>query len=134
MLDFAKNGELKLESYCDQVKRDFAATAVTEEEIEQTIKYFHETHDYLLDPHTAIGVFAAKKYQQNNIPMICLATAHPAKFGDTVKKATGTEPDQPVSIQGLLDKKSHCSTMATDRNGIKGYIEENALFKSLLDD
>ena len=134
MCDFAENGSLELQNKSDHVKRDFAATAVSDEEVEKTIKDFKEDHNYLLDPHTAVGVFAAKKHQRNNFPMVCLATAHPAKFGDTVKKATGAEPQQPESIKGLLDKESRCENMAADKNGIKAYIVEHALVKAPSDE
>lgn len=133
MLDFTDTGKLQLENYCDQVKRDFAAESVSEKEIEQTIREFKENHGYLLDPHTAVGVFAAIKHQQNNIPMICLATAHPAKFGDTVKKATGTEPEQPASLRGLLEKESRCEKMTGDRIAIMSYIQKHVLTKTPLE-
>ncbi len=127
MNEFAETGKLNLENRCDQVKRDFLATSVSEEEVEETIKMFAEEHDYLLDPHTAIGVFAGKKHQQKNIPMICLATAHPSKFGDIVKKATGKEPVFPEAINGLMEKQTRCEIMDADRSAIKSYISEHAL-------
>lgn len=134
MLDFTQNGCLDLSSHRDQVKRDFAAVAVSEEEVEQTIREFYEAYGYLVDPHTAIGIFAGTKHQQSNVPMICLATAHPAKFSDIVKKATKKEVDPPAPIQGLFDKVSRCHYMDADRDAIKAYIQTNAIEPSPTDE
>ena len=54
-----------------------------------TIRTFHDAYRYLLDPHTAVGVSVALQNLDPNVPMICLATAHPAKFPDVIRRATG---------------------------------------------
>ncbi len=127
MSQFAEEGKLDLSSYCDHIKRDFCATAVQEDEVEGTIRDFKNNHGYLLDPHTAVGVYAALQHQQKNVPMICLATAHPAKFSDVVKKATGSHPDEPPAIQGLLGMESRCETMPADIDIIKNYLKSHTL-------
>lgn len=127
MLEFSENGNLKLSNYRDQVKRDFAAAAITDEEVETVIGEFKKDHGYLLDPHTAVGVRAGQQFQQKNIPMVCLATAHPAKFADTVKKATGVEPRVPEQLVGLFAKNTRCEVMPADRDRIKDFICSNAL-------
>jgi threonine synthase len=130
MHEFAETGRLDLSSYSDQIKRDFGAVAVSEEDVEATIRDFRQDHGYLLDPHTAVGVYAGLKHKQKNIPMICLATAHPAKFAETVQKATGVEPEQPGVIQGLFDKETRCEVMAADRDTVKEYIKNHALLNN----
>lgn len=127
MLRFAENGSLDLSDHCDQIKRDFGAVAVTENQVSATIHEFESKYGYLLDPHTAIGVFAGLQNQQKNIPMICLATAHPAKFGDTVKAATGVEPELPEAIHDILTKESRCELMPADRKKIQEYLKSHAL-------
>ncbi len=54
-----------------------------------TIRRHHEREGVLLDPHTAVGVAVAERFADPSIPTICLATAHPAKFPETVEEATG---------------------------------------------
>jgi len=71
-----------------------------------TIKTYWEQHRYLLDPHTAVGVAVAEKCLDANAPMICLATAHPAKFGDAIVQATG----QDLAHHPLLDALMHLPT------------------------
>jgi len=55
------------------------------------IRRYWEQYQYLLDPHTAVGVAVAEKHQTEGAPMICLATAHPAKFSDAIIRATGQD-------------------------------------------
>ncbi len=56
-----------------------------------TIRAYWETYSYLLDPHTAVGVSVALRFKRDDKPMICLATAHPAKFNEAILKATGLD-------------------------------------------
>ncbi len=124
---FAETGRLDLSSSCDQIKRDFVATAASEQEVLETIRHFYKEHGYILDPHTAVGVHAALIHQQKGIPVICLSTAHPAKFGETVEKAIGIPPEMPEAIAALAGKKSRCELMDPDRNLIQDFIRKHAL-------
>ncbi|MDO8946249.1 MAG: threonine synthase [Desulfocapsaceae bacterium] len=127
MLHFAETGKLDLSSSCDQIRRDFVATAASEQEVLDTIQLFYTEHGYILDPHTAVGVHAALIHQQKGIPIICLSTAHPAKFGETVEKAIGVPLALPKAIADLADKKNRCELMDADRNLIQEFIRQHAL-------
>ncbi|MBU0664897.1 MAG: threonine synthase [Proteobacteria bacterium] len=127
MLHFAETGKLDLSSSCDQIRRDFVATAASEQEVLDTIQLFYKEHGYILDPHTAVGVHAALIHQQKGIPTICLSTAHPAKFAETVEKAIGVPLELPKAIADLADKKSRCELMDADRNLIQEFIRQHAL-------
>jgi len=127
MLHFAETGKLDLSSSCDQIRRDFVATAASEQEVLDTIQLFYKEHGYILDPHTAVGVHAALIHQQKGIPIICLSTAHPAKFGETVEKAIGVPLALPKAIADLADKKARCELMDADRNLIQEFIRQHAL-------
>ncbi len=127
MVEFSEKGVLDLSGCRDQIKRDFSAAAITEEQVEETIRSFNKDHGYLLDPHTAVGVCAGLELQQRNIPMICLATAHPAKFPDTVRKATGIDPKTPEALEGLFEKKTRCQVMAAECDLIMEYVRANAI-------
>jgi threonine synthase len=70
------------------------------------IKKYHAEHDYVLCPHTACGVAAAEHYLANQaagetLPVVCLATAHPAKFNDAVRDAIGKEPEYPPALEAI---------------------------------
>ncbi len=127
MLDFAKTGKIDLSNYKDQISRDFAALAVSEEEVIEVIKKFDEEFDYILDPHTAVGVKAAQVHQRSGIPVVCLSTAHPSKFGDAVIEAIGKPPSTPEQLVGILTRESRCELMESDAQQIKEFVKKNAI-------
>jgi threonine synthase len=129
MVEFTKTGRLDLKGYQDQIRRDFVAKSVSEEEVSATIAAFYAEHDYILDPHTAVGVNAAFTYLKQNVPMVCLATAHPSKFGSAVEKAIGRPPQMPESLTGIMEKTSRCELMDADGKQIKAYIKAHAISK-----
>lgn len=127
MEEFGKNGKIDLSGHQDQIRRDFVATAVTGSEVTETIASFYREHEYILDPHTAVGVKAARKFKKVGVPMVCLATAHPAKFGETVAAAIGKAPEVPESLTGIIDKPARCEIMDADTNRIREFLMEKAL-------
>jgi len=127
MNDFAAAGRLVFSAAEHaQVRRDFAARSVSEAETLATIAAYNR-RGYLLDPHTAVGVKAAEDYRRAGIPLVCLATAHPAKFGAAVAKATGSEPELPPALAGLAEKSSRCEVLAAETVVIKDFVEKHAL-------
>lgn len=129
MAEFAATGRIDLSSHLDQIRRDFVATAVSEAEVLATIAAIYNEYDYILDPHSAVGVKAAQDHQKPGIPMVCLATAHPAKFGDAVEKAIGRPPTFPESLTGILERESRCEIMDADVDQIRDYLRKNALYR-----
>jgi threonine synthase len=127
MEEFAAKGAIDLTSYKEQVRRDFTAKSVSEEQVNETIKSFYEEYGYVLDPHTAVGVCAANQATTRGVPMVCLATAHPAKFGETVEKATGKPVAIPAALVGITDQESRCEVMESDQNRIREFITANGL-------
>jgi len=126
MEEFAKNGKIDLSSYQEQIRRDFSSTAANEDDVKKTITNFYKEHEYILDPHTAVGVFAAYKFRTVGVPMVCLATAHPAKFGAIVEEAVGFPPKEPESLAGIIDKPSKCEIMPADWQQIQAYLANHA--------
>lgn len=125
---FSKTGALRFDTALQKrIKQDFASKSVNESETANTIIKFYAEHGYLMDPHTAVGVNAALSLRERDIPMICLSTAHPAKFGEAVKMAIGREPDMPESLAELEDKESRCRVLDAETAGIKTFIEQHAL-------
>ncbi len=127
MAEFSRTGRIDLSAHLDQIRRDFTAAAVSEQEVSTTIADFYNQFDYVLDPHTAVGVKAAMLHQKAGIPMVCLATAHPAKFGEAVEKAIGRPPTFPESLAGILDRESRCELMEADSQKIRDFISKHAL-------
>ena len=81
-----------------------------------------------MNPHTAVGVRAAKKAGGGkDRPMVCLATAHPAKFSKAVKDATGRETNRPQSLKGIEERQSRVKVLPADIDAVKSYLKENAM-------
>lgn len=126
MEQFAKSGKLDLTDFKDQIQRSFGAEVATEEDVLNTISHFHKEHGYILDPHTAVGVHCALRHQKDGVPTCCLATAHPAKFGDTVEMAIGKGFELPGSIRSILEKESRCELMDADEKQIRDFLQAHA--------
>lgn len=100
----------------------FSAGRSTVGETATTIKFLYEKSNYLVDPHTAAGVKVASEKADNNVPVIILSTAHPAKFPDAVKDACGITPQLPLWLDGLMDKEEHFTVLANDEKAVKDFI------------
>ena len=120
MEQMANTGSIQVPAEKQQeVAGTFQAQAVSEEETLAQIKATYADCGYILDPHTAVGVRAARDLPD----AVCLATADPAKFGDAVKQAIGVEAPLPPSLQGLMEKETRCELLAADREEIKSFIK-----------
>jgi threonine synthase len=83
----------------------------------------------LLDPHTAVAYAVARqKRGARDVPMVVLATAHPAKFPDAVKAATGEAPPLPARLADLATKPERCATLPNDIAALKRLMDEVAVF------
>ncbi len=123
---FAATGRLDLTDLADRVQEEFSAVRVSEEETLETIGTFARRYGYLLDPHTAVGVRAARQLRSGR-PVICLATAHPAKFGEAVLRATGREVELPPALAKLEAMETRCTFLDPDPGQIKEFIRQHAL-------
>ena len=125
---FASTGSLQFdEAQRRRIARDFLSKSVNEQETTETIRDFYEKTGYVLDPHTAVGVNAGMACRHKGTPLVCLATAHPAKFGDAVRKAIGRGPDMPPGLAVLDPKATRCEVMEADVQTVKTYLEKNAI-------
>jgi threonine synthase len=89
------------------------------------IKEFYETEDYLLDPHTAVGVYAARECGVADRPVICLATAHPAKFGDAISRAVGHDVAHHPGLEALRGRETRCTDIPNDVQAVKDFIKQS---------
>ncbi len=105
------------------IKKDFIAIKISDEETLEIIKKFKDENDFILDPHTATAVGAFNKTKKDSETII-LGTAHPYKFLETIKKATGRESKPPKQFINLLDKKEKYDILENKTSKIKNYILE----------
>ncbi len=105
----------------DKIKKDFEAIKVTDEETISIIDEIYKEHKFIIDPHTATGVGAAKKFK-NLGDVVVLGTAHPYKFSDTIKKAIGKNLNSPEHLKLNMDKKETFDIVGNSNSEVKNYI------------
>ncbi len=107
------------------LKRDFKSHATDDATTLETIKRIYKQTGELLDPHTATGVNAARHcHDRTDIPVITLATAHPAKFPDAVTEATGIHPALPAHLSDLFEREERFTPLENNVDAVKAFIEE----------
>lgn len=92
----------------------------------ETIADVYKNTGVLIDPHTADGVKVARTFIQENIPMLVLETALPAKFSETIEEAIGEPAPVPEHLQHLNDLPQRVVVMDADVAQVRAYMEENA--------
>ena len=120
-----RSAPLKLdEGVLEKARTLFASERVGDERTVEVIREVFESTEYLLDPHTAIGVEAARRARKSSAePMVCLATAHPAKFSEAVDKALpGTEVPLPHHMQDLLQREERMQVLQNDLSAVHDFI------------
>ena len=110
----------------DRIRADFDAGRADEAETAAAIRETLAATGFLADPHTAVGLAVGRRFHQADEPMITLASAHPAKFPEAVKAATGVEPRLPPAVAGILDKAERFATYANDGKAIEDHIVAHA--------
>ncbi len=123
MDDFARTGSLRVEVGDDgSVDSAFAVGVGTQADVLATIRKYHQQYDYLLDPHTAVGVAVAEAMGVSDDPLLCLSTAHPAKFPEAIKKATGQNLAHHPAIDALADLPTRCVELPNDIEAVREFI------------
>ncbi len=103
----------------------FSSARVDGEGMAGAMRWAHTQAGQIIDPHTAIGLAAARAAQLD-VPIITLATAHPAKFPDAVEKATGVHPALPERIGDLFDRPERYDTLPATAEAIAAYVAQRA--------
>jgi len=112
----------------EAIRADFDAHAVGEAETTSEIARTWRESGYVLDPHTATGVSAARARlaEDPSTPVVALATAHPAKFPDAIEHAIGRRPAPPDRLKPILAASERFARIESDVARVKSFIEENA--------
>jgi len=108
------------------IRGDFYANACDENHTADQIAATLNECSYLVDPHTAVGLHVAQQHLSNETPMVTLATAHPAKFPDAVKAASGIYPDLPARMGDMMTREERMSDIPNDISKVEAFIEERS--------
>ncbi len=87
-----------------------------------TIRAVSSTYGVTVDTHTADGLFAAEPYREAGVKMVCLETALPVKFSETLREALGHEPERPAAYAGIESLAQRFTLMPADVTELKRYI------------
>ena len=103
-LDESGRFKIKKDIYSKMLK-DFAGGSVSDDDTKKTIKYIFKKFNFIIDPHTAVGYTVGKRLLDDNEKRIYLATAHHAKFIETVRDSIRMDINYPKPLKSILDKK-----------------------------
>ncbi len=87
-----------------------------------TIRRVYREEGYLLDPHTAVGVHVARQHLHPEEPMLCLATAHPAKFGEAIHRALGEDVARHPALEALADAPTRLDVLPGTVDAVRDYL------------
>ena len=90
---------------------------------EAEIRRLHAACLYLADPHSAIGIAAARaRPAAGGVPVVAMATAHPAKFPDAMERATGQRPALPPRLADLFERQEHFTLLPNDLGAVEAAV------------
>ncbi len=129
LMDELKTGGFNIsQGAMEALRENFDSGRVSEEETLATITSTLAHSAELVCPHTAVGIKVAEDHRAADVPMITLATAHPAKFPAAVEKASGEHPPLPSRMSDLYERPERVTRIANDlgalEDHIKGHIAE----------
>ena len=118
----ASKGALVSQGAMQALQEHFISGRASEEETLASIAATLNASGELLCPHSAVGVKVADEMRNRQVPMITLATAHPAKFPDAVERASGVHPPLPPRMSDLYDRPERVTRIANDLTALKDHI------------
>ena len=128
MAGFGESGQLAIDDKAlEAAQTVFYGARFDDEETKETIEAVYQESGELVDPHTAVGIAAARAQRRDStVPMVALATAHPAKFPEAVKDATGVAPALPERLADLSERQERCEVLANNLKTVQDYVAANA--------
>lgn len=121
---FRRTGALAVEpdQYTKWISPTFAAASVDDAGTLEVMAKMHRESDMLVDPHTAVGLGATARCARDGETVVTLATAHPAKFPDAVRKATGQHPQLPDHLADLFQLPERSTRLPNDLGAVQGFV------------
>jgi threonine synthase len=123
MQDFAREKRLALpQEVLARLRSRYSAFAKDDAATIAAIQSVHSQTGRIIDPHTAVGVAAARDLKDGPGPVVVLSTAHPAKFPDAVARAIGAPPPVPARLQGLETRAERMEALPRSLPLIRDFI------------
>jgi threonine synthase len=105
---------------------EFSSGRSTHAERLATIRAVHAKYGVVIDPHTADGVKVGLEQREAGVPLVCLETAAPAKFAETIREALGRDPARPAALADLERRPQRVSVIEPDAEALKRYIASHS--------
>jgi threonine synthase len=107
----------------ERLVAEFSGERLDDDETLAEIADVHTRHGLLVDPHTAVGIGAARRRRRPGEHVVTLATAHPAKFPDAVEQAAGVRPALPPHLAGIMTAEERYDVLPNDLAVIEDYVD-----------
>ncbi len=104
----------------------FASGRADEQQVTETIRHIHQRTGEIVDPHTAVGLSVARDHLSAAHAVVSLATAHPAKFPQAARAATGLAPTLPPHLASIMREQEHFTVLPASLEEVKGWIDARA--------
>ncbi|MCP1195235.1 threonine synthase [Acetobacter senegalensis] len=128
MTTFRTSGHMDVPAEAWNTARElFSGLALDDAGTETEIRTLHQRSNYLADPHSAIGIAAGRRFREPGVPMVAMATAHPAKFPDAMVAATGIHPALPVHLEDLFSREERYRTVPATPDAVKDAVRAAVL-------
>ena len=126
LMDELKQGGFNVsQGAMEALRESFDSGRASEDETLATIKHMLAHSAELVCPHTAVGIKVAEEQGAVSVPVITLATAHPAKFPAAVEKASGEHPPLPSRMADLYERPERVTRIANDLGAIEDHIRRH---------
>ncbi|QIQ86662.1 threonine synthase [Erythrobacter sp.] len=133
MAGFAKTRAMQLtNAQAEGAARLFLGLSADQDATARAIQWAHQAAGQIIDPHTAVGLSAAREATAAGevdpaVPMVTLATAHPAKFREAVERAIGVRPNLPPRVGDLFGREESVTELSGDYEAARDFVLEHAL-------
>ena len=127
MAGFMQNGVARLDFNTRGFDESFQAGSADDAETLATIRDIFEQEDYLVDPHTAVGISVGNRFRTAEIPLLCLSTAHPAKFEDAISRAVPGLVPHHERLEALKGLPTRMEKMGAEVNLVQAFIRQHGL-------
>lgn len=123
---FKRSGEFTVDAHVvEKMRQEMGAYRFTDEQINQEIATLYEQTGEIIDPHSAIGIAAARQELDASTPTVVLGTAHPAKFPDAIENAIGIRPELPTHVAHIMHNDEYVTELANDLQTVEQFINQH---------
>jgi len=124
MFRFRDEGRIDLNDVLVPMREVFRGARLDDAAVARVIRATLERSGEVVDPHTAVGLGAgALLHDDPTTPLVCVSTAHPAKFPDAVEAAIGTRPELPPALADLFEREERYVTLGNDLRAVEDHID-----------